>query len=99
MHGPESSLLLLEGLRKEGSRPGLPPACFAGFAYGRVYMSVLLSQFVPHSSFPQGVHKSVLYVCISMAALQTGSPGPSCLRNYIACGQRSGLLGALQFIT
>ena len=33
---------------------------------------MLLSQFIP-ASFPYCVHKSVLYVCISIAALQIGS--------------------------
>ena len=46
------------------------------FTYGSIYVSMLLSPFVPPSpSFPQltsHVHKSVLYVCISTDALQIG---------------------------
>ena len=34
------------------------------FAYGDVYVSVLLFQFVPPFSFPNCDHKSVLYACI-----------------------------------
>ena len=40
--------------------------------YGNVYVSMLLFQFVP-LSFPHCVHKSVIYVCISIATLQIGS--------------------------
>ena len=46
------------------------------FTYGNVYITTLLSQFVPPSP-SHTVCKSVLYVCISTAALQTGSSVPS----------------------
>ena len=45
------------------------------FTHGSVYMSVLLSQFVTPFS-PSHVHKSVLYVCISIPALQIDSSVP-----------------------
>ena len=38
---------------------------------------MLLSQLVPPSPTPNCVHKSALYVCISIAALQVGSSVPS----------------------
>ena len=39
------------------------------FTHGSVYMSVLLA--VPHASaFPHRIHKSILYVCTSIPALQ-----------------------------
>ena len=40
------------------------------FTYGNVYISVLLSQFLPPSPAPCYVHKSVLYVWVSVPALQ-----------------------------
>ena len=41
-----------------------------------VYIPMLLSPLVPHSlSYPHPqIHKSVLYVCVSISALQIGSP-------------------------
>ena len=45
------------------------------FAYGNVYVSVLLSQITQPSPFPT-VSKSVLYVCISQAALKIDSSVP-----------------------
>ena len=42
------------------------------FTYGNVYVSMLLSQFLPLSP-PLCVHKSILYFCISITALQIGS--------------------------
>ena len=42
------------------------------FTHGSVYMSMLLSQFIPPSPSPC-FHESVLYVCISTAALQMDS--------------------------
>ena len=50
------------------------------FTYGSVYASMLLSPFLSPSpsSLPSTcVHKSLLYVCISIAALQIGSLLPS----------------------
>ena len=41
------------------------------FAYGDVYVSMLLSQFLP--PLHRCVHKSVFYVCISIPAPQIGS--------------------------
>ena len=46
------------------------------FTYGNVYVSRLFSQFVPPTSCPPVVHKSV-YICVSIAALQIGSSVPS----------------------
>ena len=42
------------------------------FTYGKVCFPLLLSQFVPPSLPPPHLHKSLLYVCISTAALQIG---------------------------
>ena len=41
------------------------------FIYGNMYVSVLFSQFIPPSAYSY-VHKSVFYVCVSIAALQIG---------------------------
>ena len=40
------------------------------FTYVNVHVSMLLSQFVPASPSPHCVHKSILCVCVSTAALQ-----------------------------
>ena len=45
------------------------------FTHGRVFMSILISQFVPPSPFP--TVSPILYVCISIPALQIGSSVPS----------------------
>ena len=42
------------------------------FAHGSVYMSILISQLIP-SSPPSCVHVSVLYICVSIPALERGS--------------------------
>ena len=42
------------------------------FAYGNVYFSMFLS-ICPALAFPYCVSKSLLYVCISIAALKKGS--------------------------
>ena len=55
------------------SHSNFPPAL--SFTYGRVYVSMLPSQFVPPSP-SHCVQTSVLYVCISTAALQIGSSVP-----------------------
>ena len=70
-----------------GDPPATPPAIAAPsrapvlysssplamyFAHSSVYISVLLSHFGP-LSFPSCVQKSVLYVCVSLPALQKGS--------------------------
>ena len=49
---------------------------------GNIYVSVLLPPFIPLSS-PAHVHKSVLYICDSIAALQIGASIPSCQIAYI----------------
>ena len=46
------------------------------FTYGNAYVSMLLSQFVPPSPSPM-CPESVLYVCVSVAALHVGSSIPS----------------------
>ena len=43
------------------------------FTYGNVYVSTLLSQLVLPSSFHC---VQILYVCVSIPALQVGSSGP-----------------------
>ena len=43
--------------------------------HGSVYTSMLPSQFIP-LSFPHCVHMSVLYICVSIPALQIGSSVP-----------------------
>ena len=42
------------------------------FTHGSVCMSTLLSRFVPPSPSPHCIHKSLLYVCISIPATPTG---------------------------
>ena len=49
---------------------------FIYFIYGNIYVSLLLSQFYPTLSFPHCVHNSVLYVCVSTAALQISPSAP-----------------------
>ena len=46
------------------------------FTHGNVCISMLISQFVPPSSSPCCVHKSILYVFVSSPALQIGSSLP-----------------------
>ena len=46
------------------------------FTYVNLYVSTLLSQFIPPSPSPTE-STSVLYVCISIPALQIGSAVPS----------------------
>ena len=51
------------------------------FIHISVYMSIPISQFIPPSSPPTspptfGVHTFVVYICVSISALQTGSPVP-----------------------
>ena len=48
--------------------------CLSNFTCANMYVSMLLSQFIPPA--PSPFHKSVLYVCISTAALQIGSSMP-----------------------
>ena len=50
----------------------------ANITYGNVYISMLLSQFVPPSPLPPAprVHKSFLYAFVSIAALQRSSSVP-----------------------
>ena len=43
------------------------------FTHGSVFMSLSFSQFIPPSPSPSGVHKSVLYICVSIPTLQIGS--------------------------
>ena len=43
--------------------------------HGSVYMSIPISQFILHTLLPR-VHTSVLYVCVSLPALQMGSSVP-----------------------
>ena len=54
------------------SNQQLPTICFT---YGNVFVSVLLS-IPPALSFPHCVHLCVLYVCVSIFALQIGSSVP-----------------------
>ena len=49
------------------------------FIHISVYMSILISQFIPPPPpplSPLGVHMFVLYICVSISALQTGSSVP-----------------------
>ena len=51
------------------------------FIHISVYMSIPISQFItpqppPPATFPPGVHTFVLYICVSISALQTGSSVP-----------------------
>ena len=52
----------------------LPPAMY--LTYGNTCVSALLAQVTP-PSLSHCVHKSVIWVCISTAALQIGSSAPS----------------------
>ena len=44
--------------------------------YSSTYMSIPISQFTPPSLCPLGVHISVLYICVSISALQISSSVP-----------------------
>ena len=48
-----------------------------------VYVSILLSLFIPPYPTPNIVHKSVLYICISSAALWMWSSVPSFSSPYV----------------
>ena len=48
-----------------------------------IYMSVLFSQFTPPLPFPLCVRTSVLHICVSIPALQTGSSTPAFQISYI----------------
>ena len=57
---------------------GLSSLCYIAalcFTYGSVYVSTPVSQFVPSSPSPPPyhVHNSILYICVSIPALQIGS--------------------------
>ena len=57
------------------------------FTYGSVYVSILLSLFIPSSpscTLPH-IHMSVFYVCISITALQIVSSAPSFLDSTLMC--------------
>ena len=47
------------------------------FIHISVYMSIPISQFIPPPLSPLGVHTFVLYICVSISALQTGSSAHS----------------------
>ena len=78
--------------------PDLSSLCYtadfhwlSNFTHGNVYVSKLLT--CPTLSFPYSAHKSVLCVCISIAALQTGTVGSLNLgtidfggRSLLLCG-------------
>ena len=51
----------------------LPTSCFT---FGSVYMSVLLSHFVPAYPPPPHVLKSFLYICVFIPVLPLGSSEP-----------------------
>ena len=58
----------------------LPPViCFIP---GSIYTLVLLSQFVPPSSFSSYVHTFLLYACISILALQIDSSEPFFYKHF-----------------
>ena len=58
-----------------------PPVLYSNFSlaiyfiYGNIYVSMLLS-ILPTLSYLNCVHKSVLYVCVSIPALQISSSLP-----------------------
>ena len=48
------------------------------YSINRVYMSIPVPQFIPHSSLsPLGIHMFILYVCVSISSLQMCSSVPS----------------------
>ena len=49
---------------------------FIHISHISVYMSIPISQFIPPPLSPLGVHMFVLYICVSISALQTGSSVP-----------------------
>ena len=78
---PSSRLSQSIGFLLPASNSKFPlPICFT---YGNIYVSILLSQFVP--AFPSlTVSRSLFsYVCLSIAALQMGSSVPSFQTPYI----------------
>ena len=46
------------------------------FIHISVYMSIPISQFIPPPLTPISVHMFVLYICVSISTLQTGSSVP-----------------------
>ena len=46
------------------------------FAHSSVHMSMPISQFIAIPSSPVSFHTFVLYVCVSISALQIGSSVP-----------------------
>ena len=66
---------LIPPIRVITDHPAESPVRFSSFpspvclTHGGVFMSVLLSQFVPLLFFPAGVHKSVPYICVYIPAL------------------------------
>ena len=51
------------------------------FTHGSVYVFILISQFLPPSPYLLSVPITILYVCISVLALQIGSSCTSTFNN------------------
>ena len=89
MNQPYIYLCPLSGTSLPPSSPATPLGCYRAlvwipwitqqipigyFTYGNVYVSILLSPYIPPSpSSTCPLSMSVLYVCVSIAALQIGS--------------------------
>ena len=64
----------LRNLSDLGIKPGslMSPVLAGGFFTSSVYMSIPISQFL-QSPFPLGIQTFVLYICVSISALQMRS--------------------------
>ena len=76
---PNLPIKPLQVVTKHGADLPVLCGCFPlaiYFTFGRVYMSVLLTHFVPAYTSPPRVLKSVFYVCVFTPVLPLGSSEP-----------------------
>ena len=74
---PQPTPTPLGGHRAWAEPPSFPLAVY--FTHGNVYMSILISLFIPPSPPPPpagggGIHTSIPYICVSIPALELNSP-------------------------